>query len=100
MDEDAVLTAIGEFRADIRTMGREIRDLKAMLECKDKDCEQCRREINGEIALIKTTHTGEAAVKSWKDKTLGEVATSIGAGAGLVALIAWFVRGIVTGVWF
>jgi hypothetical protein len=129
VDEDAVLLAIGGLKeamgqTDKRidrmelSLGREIRDLKDALKDENKSCRTCRDGIdqaldaqalifNGrldkqdeKIKPIESLHTGETAVKSWQDRTLGEIATSIGAGAGIIALVAWIARGIYTGDWY
>ena len=91
MDEDQVLLALGNLQGEMKGyntrmdgLGREMGEIKDVLKCKSEDCSTCRKEIDGNIATIKDTHTGEAAVKSWKDKTLGEVGTTIGAALGIV----------------
>jgi hypothetical protein len=106
MDEDAVLLALGNLQGEMKGyntrmdgIGREIGEIKAVLKCKSEDCNTCREEIDTEIAGLKSTHTGEAAVRSWKDKTIGEVGVIIGAGLGVVTFTAWVVRGILTGDW-
>jgi hypothetical protein len=107
MDEDAVLLALGNLQGEMRGyntrmdgLGREIGEIKTALKCKSEDCTTCRKEIDGQIGEIKKTHTGEAAIRGWKDKTLGEVGVIVGATLGVVSCAAWVVRGIITGRWF
>jgi precorrin isomerase len=113
----AIHRDVGELRGEMTGIGREIGDIKKLLECKTNDCRACREGIdqdlqaqadlintridqqNAKIRPIENLHRGEAAVRSWKDRTLGEIATMIGAAAGIVALAAWIVRGILTGDW-
>jgi len=94
MDEDAVLMAIGEFRSDLRNMSREMGEIKSILKCKGEDCKNCRSEIDNQIgqvkasiAPIKETHTGEAAVKSFFESTLGRCALILGIVSGVISLI-------------
>jgi hypothetical protein len=105
MNEDAILTAIGEFRSDIRTLGREIRDLKDSLEKGDENCRGCRKEIEADIdaqavlfngridkqgekiTTIERRHTGENAVKSWIDTTYGKIISAAVAICALAGLI-------------
>lgn len=97
---------LGQMDMKLTNICREVGEIKAAMECKSKDCEKCRDEIdtnidavNKRVDTIAETHTGEKAVKSWKDKTLGEVATMIGAAAGVVALVAYIIRGLFSGEW-
>jgi hypothetical protein len=99
MDEDAVLMAIGGLTEAVKNQGREIGEIKGLLKCKSADCVTCRKEIDGEIATLKETHTGERAVRTWKDKTLGEVGVIIGACLGIITFIAWIFHGLLTGDW-
>jgi hypothetical protein len=99
MDEDAVLMAIGGLTEAVKNQGREIGEIKGLLKCKSADCIACRKEIDGEIATLKETHTGERAVRSWKDKTLGEVGVIAGAFCGILAVVVWVIRGTFTGDW-
>jgi hypothetical protein len=97
---------LGQMDMKLTNICREVGEIKAAMECKSADCEECKAEIDSDfntvhdrINSLKKTHTGEEAVKSWKDKTLGETATMIGAGAGIVALVAYVIHGITTGDW-
>ena len=97
---------LGQMDAKLANICKEVGEIKNAMECKSKDCEDCRdgidsdiNTINGRINGLSETHTGEKAVKKWKDRTLGEVATMIGAGAGIVALVAYIIRGIFSGDW-
>ena len=84
MDEDAVLAAIGEFRADIRNLGREIGEIKTVLKDEGRNCQECKKDIEAKIDAqdtridgIITTHTGEAAVKSWTDNAYAKIGALI-----------------------
>lgn len=109
---------VGELRGEMTGIGRELGDIKKLLECKTTDCRACREGIdmdlqaqadlinaridrqNEMIKPMENLHAGESAVRSWKDRTLGEIATSIGAGAGIIALVAYVARGLYTGDWY
>lgn len=91
MDEDAVLQAIGEFRSDIRTMGREIGDLKKVLQEDAHNCRKCKDGIDGRLDAIEKKHEGEKAVSSFLDTTLGRVSVCVGILSSSATLIAVFV---------
>jgi hypothetical protein len=109
---------VGQLRGEMTGIGREIGDIKRLLETNTTSCRSCRDGIDHaldaqaviftdrldaqdrKIAPIENLHVGEKAVQSWQDRTFGEIATAIGAGAGIIALVAWIARGIVTGDWY
>lgn len=109
---------VGELRGEMTGIGREIGDIKKLLESNATSCRTCRDGIDQaldaqarvtnnrldaqdrKIVPLESVHVGERAVRSWQDRTLGEIATSIGAGAGIIALVAWIARGFATGDWY
>jgi hypothetical protein len=116
MDSDAALLAIqrdvGELRGEMTGIGREIGDIKRLLECKTNDCRACRDGIDqdllaqadlinaridkqaAKIAPITEQHAGEKAVSTWKEKAIAG-----GSALGVFAFAAWIGRGIMTGDW-
>ncbi|MFA5269637.1 MAG: hypothetical protein WC379_16860 [Methanoregula sp.] len=101
---------VGELRGEMTGIGREIGDIKRLLECKTNDCRACRDGIDNElqaqadflnqridrqdkkIAPLESLHVGEKAVGSWLDTGLGRIAValSIISGVGsLFILVVW-----------
>lgn len=105
MDEDAVLLALGNLQGEIRGyntrmdgIGREIREIKDSLKCKNEDCISCRKELDAQdteiskkVSVIESTHTGEKAVSSWMDSSITKWCVIIGAGCGIIGVIYLFV---------
>jgi hypothetical protein len=104
---------LGKMKGQLEGIGREIGDLKRLMECKTVDCEKCREGIDRHfeknetyiadrfikaeqaiatrlekdeqaIKVISDLHVGEKAVKTWKDITIGQLIIYIGASTGLV----------------
>lgn len=104
---------LGKMNGQLEGIGREIGDLKKLMQCKTEDCEKCKEGIDKhfeknetyiadrfvraeqdtatrlekdekEISDIKKLHVGEKAVKTWKDVTIGQLIVYIGASTGLV----------------
>ncbi len=95
---------LGQMDAKLANICKEVGEIKSAMECKSKDCEECRAEIDDDFNTVhnringlKKTHTGEEAVKSWKDKTLGETGTIIGASLGCITFLVWVYRFLTTG---
>ena len=95
---------LGQMDMKLANICREVGEIKAAMECKSKDCVECREGIDSDITTLhiringlKKTDTEEQAVKGWKDKTLGEVGTIVGAGLGIFTFIIWFVKWLLTG---
>ncbi len=95
---------LGQMDMKLTNICREVGEIKAAMECKSKDCEECKAEIEDDIETIHNringlseTHTGENAVKNWKDKTLGETGTIIGAGLGIFTFAIWVIKYLLTG---
>jgi hypothetical protein len=87
-------------------LAADISEIKEILKSDARNCARCKTDIDtkiqtvhGRINKIIKTHTGETAVRTWKDKTLGEVCVAIGAGLGIFSFVAWLVRGLFTGSW-
>ena len=96
MDEDAVLMALGNLQGEMKgyntrmdSIGREIGEIKKSLKCKSEDCTTCRKEIDGQIATVKDTHTGDEAVQTWWNSNI----TKGGIIIGIVIGIIGFFRG-------
>jgi seryl-tRNA synthetase len=129
MDETKVLMAIGELRGNIQGLEKaqnaqlheirnDIKEIKDILKERAADCTACRKEIEAEITKtqkdseiaieaikkdvqnITFTHVGDDRVSAWKDKTLTEIVTIVGATTGLIVFLISFVHFIYTGQWF
>ena len=103
---------VGELRGEMTGIGREIGDIKKLLENRTAECSRCRTGIDQaldaqalqtnnrldaqdkKIEPLKEQHIGETAVSTWKDKAI-----AAGSALGVFTFIAWFVRGFVTGDW-
>ncbi len=101
MDDAATALMMGEIRGELTGINREVRDIKDLLKCKDKDCENCRAEIDAKIAATKTDvakiqekHGAEQAVQSWIDTTTGKLAACLTAGLA-IAGFALSLKGVV-----
>ncbi len=95
---------LGQMDMKLTNICTQITEIKGAMECKTKDCEECKEGIEGDIDTLHTringlkeTHTGEAAVKKWRGKTLGETGTIIGAGLGIITFIVWVYRFFTSG---
>lgn len=101
MNDADIARILGQIEGELKGMNREIKDVKDLLKCKEKDCEVCKDEINGRFNLherridgIAEIHVGEAAIRSWIDTTKGKVFFAVTLTSAVLALVfqvrGWF----------
>jgi hypothetical protein len=71
---DSVELMIGRIEGRMDGIGREIGEMKKLLECKTEDCSTCRKELDSrddeisqKLATIENVQSGEKSVQTWKD---------------------------------
>jgi len=101
---------VGELRGEMTGIGREIGDIKKLLENRTAECSRCRdgidqaldaqaRVVNNrldgqdqKIIPLQNMHEGEKAVGSWLDTGLGRIAVALSIVSGAVSvflLVVW-----------
>lgn len=91
MDEDAVLLAIGGLTEAVKNQGREIGEIKGILQEEAHSCRKCKNEIDKRLETIEDQHKGERAVVSFFDTLAGRVCTCLGIVSVSLALLALYV---------
>lgn len=81
---DGIELMIGRIEGRMDGIGREIGDIKKILQCKTEDCSSCREEIDSQIESVRTKvstivsqHTGEQKIQSWKDAVFNKTTAII-----------------------
>ena len=83
-------------------LGREIGQLRGLIEKRDSCCSTCRSEIDDKITLqdteisgLKTHQQEEKAVSTWFDTKLGRIAMGIGIVTGLGSMLIGAVTALI-----
>lgn len=94
MEDVEVARCLGRIEGELAGITREIKDIKDLLKCKEKDCEACKDSIDNKFAItekridgLADIHICEKAVQSWIDTTKGKVVFAITIVSAIFALV-------------
>jgi hypothetical protein len=58
MDDNAVLIMLGNLQGEMKGIGREIGDIKTLLNNDNQSCQNCKQELNGRIGNLELHGAG------------------------------------------